>query len=162
MLGEWACGGGCWTDLVISAWNLTTVPAVQETQVHSPGWERSPGEGNGCPLQYSGLGIPMDRGTWGATVHGTAKEWDTSEQLTLSLRVCECRPQRCWYTKNSWLTCSALTVQQIIDGIETVAYIWDHGHFLINSMSKMYVDILYFVFFAYWFQKLRCKNKLET
>ena len=38
-----------------------------------PGLERSPGEGNGNPLQYSGLENPMDRGAWGATVHGVAK-----------------------------------------------------------------------------------------
>ena len=38
-----------------------------------PGWERSPGEGNGNPLQYSCLGKPMDRGAWQATVHGVAK-----------------------------------------------------------------------------------------
>ena len=30
----------------------------------SPGLERSPGEGNGYPLQYSCLGNPMDRGAW--------------------------------------------------------------------------------------------------
>ena len=30
---------------------------------------RSPGEGNGNPLQYSCLGNPMDRGAWRATVH---------------------------------------------------------------------------------------------
>ena len=35
-----------------------------------PGSGRSPGEGNGNPLQYSCLGNPMDRGTWQATVHG--------------------------------------------------------------------------------------------
>ena len=34
---------------------------------------RSPGEGNGNPLQYSCLGNPKDRGAWGATVHGVAK-----------------------------------------------------------------------------------------
>ena len=34
------------------------------------GWGRSPGEGNGYPLQYSCLGNPMDRGAWRATVHG--------------------------------------------------------------------------------------------
>ena len=38
-----------------------------------PGSERSPGEGNGDPLQYSCLGSPMDRGTWWATVRGIAK-----------------------------------------------------------------------------------------
>ena len=34
---------------------------------------RSPGEGNGNPLQYSCLENPMDRGAWWATVHGVAK-----------------------------------------------------------------------------------------
>ena len=34
-----------------------------------PGWERSPGEGNGNPLQCSCLEKPMDRGDWRATVH---------------------------------------------------------------------------------------------
>ena len=34
---------------------------------------RSPGEGNGNPLQYSCLENPMDRGAWPATVHGVAK-----------------------------------------------------------------------------------------
>ena len=37
------------------------------------GLGRSPGEGNGYPLQYSGLENSMDRGTWQATVHGVAK-----------------------------------------------------------------------------------------
>ena len=35
-----------------------------------PGPGRSPGEGNGNPLQYSCLGSPKDRGAWWATVHG--------------------------------------------------------------------------------------------
>ena len=38
-----------------------------------PGLGRSPGEGNGNPLQYSCLGNPMDRGIWQATFHGVAK-----------------------------------------------------------------------------------------
>ena len=40
-----------------------------------PGLRRSLGEGNGYPLQFSGLENPMDRGTWRATVHGVAKSW---------------------------------------------------------------------------------------
>ena len=43
-----------------------------------PGSGRSPGEGNGNPLQYSFLGYPMDRGAWWVTVHGVAKESDTT------------------------------------------------------------------------------------
>ena len=38
-----------------------------------PGWGRSPGEGNGNPLQYSCLEISMDRGACWATVHGVAE-----------------------------------------------------------------------------------------
>ena len=38
-----------------------------------PGSGRSPGGGNGNPLQYSSLGYPMDRGAWCATVHGFAE-----------------------------------------------------------------------------------------
>ena len=38
-----------------------------------PGLGRSPGEGNGDPLQYSCLKSPMDRGAWWATVHGVSK-----------------------------------------------------------------------------------------
>ena len=38
-----------------------------------PGSGRSPGEGNGNPLQHSHLGNPMDRGAWWATVNGITK-----------------------------------------------------------------------------------------
>ena len=41
-----------------------------------PGLGRSPGEGNGNPLQYSCLESFMDRGAWQATVHGGCKESD--------------------------------------------------------------------------------------
>ena len=37
---------------------------------------RSPGEGNGNPLQYSCLENPMDRRAWWATVHGVTKSHD--------------------------------------------------------------------------------------
>ena len=40
-----------------------------------PGSGRSPGEGNGNPLQYSCLENSMDRESWQATVHGVAKNW---------------------------------------------------------------------------------------
>ena len=38
-----------------------------------PGAGRSPGEGNGTPLQCSRLENPMDRGAWRATVHGVTQ-----------------------------------------------------------------------------------------
>ena len=48
-----------------------------------PGLGRSPGEGQGNPLQYSCLENPMDRGAWWATVSpGGCKESDVTERLS--------------------------------------------------------------------------------
>ena len=47
-----------------------------------PGSGRSPGEGNGNPLQYSCLENLMDRGASGAVVHGGLTELDMTERLT--------------------------------------------------------------------------------
>ena len=47
----------------------------------TPGWGRSPGEGNGNPLWCSCLENPMDRGAWQATVHGVQRvehDWVTN------------------------------------------------------------------------------------
>ena len=49
-----------------SAWNAGDLGSI-------PGSGRSPGEGNGNPLQYSCLENPMDRGAWWATVHGVTR-----------------------------------------------------------------------------------------
>ena len=45
----------------------------------TPGLRRSPGGGNGNPLQYSCLENPMDREAWWATVHGVAQESNMGE-----------------------------------------------------------------------------------
>ena len=50
-----------------------------------PGLARSPGEGNGNPLQYSCLGNSIGRGAWPATVHGVSKNQDMTEQLNAYL-----------------------------------------------------------------------------
>ena len=59
------------------AQRLKHLPPMQETQVRSlgsiTGSGRSPGEGNGNPLQYSYLENPMVGGVWWATVHEVAK-----------------------------------------------------------------------------------------
>ena len=44
-----------------------------------PGSGRSPGAGDGNPLQYSCLENPKDKGAWRATVHGSHKELDTTQ-----------------------------------------------------------------------------------
>ena len=48
-------------------------PANAEDAFSMPQSERSPGVGNGNPLQYSCQESPMDRGAWQATVHGVGK-----------------------------------------------------------------------------------------
>ena len=52
-----------------------------------PGLGRSPGEGNGNPLQYSCLENPVKRGSWQATVHGVTKESDIRVNIRANLRV---------------------------------------------------------------------------
>ena len=50
-----------------------------------PGLGRSPGEGNGCPLQYSGLENSMDRGDWQATVMGSQSVGHDQATFTFTL-----------------------------------------------------------------------------
>ena len=50
-----------------------------------PGSGRSPGVGNGNPLQYFCLGNPMDRGAWCATIHGVAKSQTQLSPFTFFL-----------------------------------------------------------------------------
>ena len=54
------------SEVKASAYNVGDLGSI-------PGSGRSPGEGNGNPLQYSCLENPMDREAWQATVHGVAK-----------------------------------------------------------------------------------------
>ena len=56
-----------------------------------PGLGRSPGEGNGTPLQHSSLENSMDGGAWWATVHGVAKSRTRLSDFTFSVGyVCVC------------------------------------------------------------------------
>ena len=58
---------------------VKNLPAMKETTSSArdlgliPGLGRSPGEGNGNPLQYSCLKNSMDRGAWWAKVHGVTR-----------------------------------------------------------------------------------------
>ena len=57
-----------------------------------PGSERSPGEGNGNPLQYSCLENSMDRGAWQVMANGVRKESDTTERLNNNKRILDPSP----------------------------------------------------------------------
>ena len=61
---------------VLGGFVVKNPPAIAGDTVLMPGSGRSPGEGNGNPLQDSCLGNPMDRATWWATVHGVTEESD--------------------------------------------------------------------------------------
>ena len=52
---------------------IKNLPASAGDRGSVPGSGRSPGEGNGNPLQYSCLGNPVNRGIWRDTVHGITK-----------------------------------------------------------------------------------------
>ena len=52
---------------------VKNLPAKAGDVSLTPGLGRSPGGGNGNPLQYSCLENPMDRGAWRSTVHGSQK-----------------------------------------------------------------------------------------
>ena len=85
--GAWAshCSGFscCEYRLWVSRWlsgKESTCNAGDSGDAGSiPGLRRSPGEGNGTPLQYSCLGNPMDRGAGRAAAHGVTKMLDTTE-----------------------------------------------------------------------------------
>ena len=81
---SWFAGASLVAPLVAQL--VKRLPAVWETWVQSPGLGRSPGEGNGNPLQYSCLESSVDRGAWWAAVHGVAKNWtQLRNYLSLSL-----------------------------------------------------------------------------
>ena len=64
--------------MVVWASQVKNLPAnAGDTRYVSliPELARSPGEGNGNPLQQPCLENPMDRGAWWATVHGVTKSW---------------------------------------------------------------------------------------
>ena len=56
------------SEVKVSACNAGDLGSIPESG-------RSPGEGNGNPLQYSCLENPMDGGAWWAIEHGVTKSW---------------------------------------------------------------------------------------
>ena len=65
------------SEVKMSAWNAGDLGSI-------PGSGRSPGEGNGTPLQYSCVENPMEGGAWWATVHGVAKSQTRLSDFTFT------------------------------------------------------------------------------
>ena len=82
----WEIGKGEGGTISLSGGSEVKASACNAGDLGSnPGSGRSPGEGNGNPLQYSCLENPMDGGAWWATVHGVAKSRTRLSDFTHSL-----------------------------------------------------------------------------
>ena len=64
-----------------SVWDAGDVSSI-------PGLGRSPGEGDGNPLQYLALRIPIDRGAWWATIHEVTKSQTRLKQFSMHTHAC--------------------------------------------------------------------------
>ena len=70
---------------------------------------RSPGEGNGNPLQYSCLQNPIDGGAWKATDHGVTNSWTRLSDFTffnLHRYMCESEVAQLCSTFRNPMDCS--------------------------------------------------------
>ena len=91
-------GFPCGSEVKASARNAGDLGSI-------PGPGRSPGEGNGNPLQDSCLENPMDRGAWWATVHGVAKSRTRSPPSVPTVFILLALPAPCFLLtlRSSWL-----------------------------------------------------------
>ena len=78
------------------------------------GLGRSPGEGNGNPLQYSCLENPTDRGAWQATVHGVAKSWTELSHFTSIQRRPYPNHQNLWTCYFLWQEFTGMIMVRIM------------------------------------------------
>ena len=74
---------GPWASLVAQTIQASACNAADPGSLRGSG--RSPGEGNGNPLQYSCLENSMDGGAWWATVYGVAKSQTRLSNFTIFL-----------------------------------------------------------------------------
>ena len=86
-----------------------------------PGLGRSPGEGNGNPLQHPCLGNPMDRGAWWATVHGLQRvrhDWVTNN-FTFFHKLLRGSHNQIGFVYSDWPSCGRDLGQHLEQGTET-------------------------------------------
>ena len=95
-----------------------------------PGLGRSPGEGNGYPLQYSCLENPMDRFFWAVTVHGVAESEMTEWPNTSTFKIKNIRASKDAILKmRKQVTCWKKIFSK---------HVSDKG-----LISRIYIDVLY-------------------
>ena len=87
-----------------ASWWLSGKESACQCRRHrfDPWVGKSPGEGNGHPLQYSCLENPMDRGAWEAMVHGVTKSRTQLKQL--SKQACVCVSQYIGWDNSVYIT----------------------------------------------------------
>ena len=97
------------------AQRIKCLSAMRETWVQTPQSGRSPGEGNGNPLQYSCLENPIDRGAGQATVHGISEsQTQLCNWLSLSLPTTTYMTQAVGYTPLPTLLFYPLLFEHIV------------------------------------------------
>ena len=103
-----------WTSLV--AQMVKRLPTVQDSG-SIPGSGRSPGEGNGNPLQYSCLENPMDGRAWRLQSMGSQRvrhNWATSLSLSLLYNIPLCENTTACSTQRSWRHLSVITYKSFV------------------------------------------------
>ena len=102
-----------------------------------PGWGRSPGEGNGNPLQYACLENSMNGGAWLASIYGAAKSWTQMSNFTSldHVLVLVCHPRVLisprWITK--WARVTRIPDSSLNDSTDFPAGFCQDG----NTRNKL-------------------------
>ena len=94
-----------------------------------PQSRRSPGEGNGNPLQYFCLGNPKDRGAWWVIVHGVTKSWTQLKCLSVHTHTLDISQKG----SKSEVSLHSL---KICIGKEDRWHLWVNGRILVVEMPE--------------------------
>ena len=100
-----------------------------------PALGRSPGGGNGNPLQYSCLENPMDRGAWWATVHGVAKSWTRLKQLSTHALFTQIKHKKNKYKNKEGIF--SFTVQSLGNDSSTIRQLAYRSWHQVNRQEEL-------------------------
>ena len=118
-------------------------PGGSEVNLDSiPGSGRSPGEGNGNPLQYSCLENPMDGGAWWATVHVVTKSRTRLSDFTFTLNDSSMTSKFQYYCQNEYKCIRKLRCSVILNYARLKSFL-------------IFFKVKFFTFFLYWKFTLR-------